>query len=65
LRFRQRVGLRIHLWLCRWCHRYGRQLRFLHSAAQQQDAQDSSLPEQQLRAEARERIKQRLQGTKE
>ena len=37
LSFRQRIGLRIHLFLCKWCNRYGRQLRFLRSAAHQQE----------------------------
>ena len=34
LPFLQRVGLRIHLLLCKWCRRYGEQIRFLREAAQ-------------------------------
>src|ERR1043166_10246552 len=29
----QRIGLRIHLVLCQWCRRYGKQIRFLRHAA--------------------------------
>src|SRR5688572_15889793 len=29
----KRVGLRLHLLLCKWCRRYGHQLRFLRQAA--------------------------------
>ena len=60
LSFRQRIGLRIHLFLCKWCNRYGRQLRFLRSAAHQQEQHNVCMPTQALRPEARERIKQRL-----
>lgn len=53
----QRVGLRIHLLLCRWCRRYGRQLGFLRNAVRVQD-ENSHLPENAtLSSDARERMK--------
>lgn len=55
----QRIGLRIHLAMCRWCSRYGKQLKFLRTAAQRCD-QDQD-PKQAMPTEARERIKRRLQ----
>ena len=60
LSLRQRIGLRIHLWLCRWCNRYGKQIRFLRSAAQHQDEHEQCLPTQSLSSEVRERMKQQL-----
>jgi|SRR6266568_7976877 len=64
LTFRQRVGLRLHLVLCKWCRRYGKQIRFLRSAARQHEEHEDCLPNQSLRPEARERIKQRLEAGK-
>ena len=62
LTFFERLGLRLHLLLCKWCRRYGKQLKFLRSAAHQcEDHQ----PGQKLSPEARERIKQRLHSEKE
>jgi predicted anti-sigma-YlaC factor YlaD len=56
----QRIGLRIHLILCQWCRRYGKQIGFLRSAAHRHEEHEQSLPPQSLRPEARERIKRRL-----
>ena len=65
LSFRQRLGLRIHLVLCKWCRRYGKQIAFVsHSAHSYPDEMAASAP-QQLSAEARERIRQKLRGHKE
>lgn len=53
----QRVGLRIHLLLCRWCRRYGRQLDFLRKVVRAQN-ENSRLPENAtLSSDARERMK--------
>ena len=60
LRLRQRMGLRIHLLLCKWCRRYGKQIDFLRSAAHQHDKHEHSLPAQKLRPAVVEQIKQRL-----
>lgn len=58
----ERIGLRAHLFLCKWCRRYGEQLNFLRSAAHQ--CEDHNTPEAPatLSPEARERIKQRLKS---
>lgn len=56
----QRIGLRIHLFLCQWCRRYGKQIEFLHSAARQHDDNNACLPELHLGSAARDRIKKRL-----
>lgn len=61
----QKVGLRVHLCICKWCRRYGRQVHFLRDAAQAHpDKLVDPLP-QKLPEAARERIKQRLQAEKE
>jgi hypothetical protein len=62
LPLRQRFGLRVHLLLCKWCRRYGKQITFLRKAAQQHSDEMSNPDPQKLSDEARERIKQRLQG---
>jgi hypothetical protein len=61
----QRLGLRIHLFLCKWCRRYGAQLRFLRKAAREHRVERAEPVDQSLSASARERIKQRLRAEKE
>src|SRR5271167_2120744 len=60
LSLRQRLGLRIHLLLCKWCRRYGRQITFLRNVAQENPDKMAESVVQNLSAEARERIKKRL-----
>lgn len=54
----ERLGLRLHLVLCVWCLRYGQQLKFLRTAAQ--NCEHDHEPKQTLPVEARMRIKQAL-----
>ena len=62
LPFAEQLGLRLHLFLCKWCRRYGQQLKFLRSAAHECEAhQDPELPAK-LSPEARQRIKEKLRG---
>lgn len=56
----QRIGLRIHLVMCRWCSRYAKQIKFLRTVAQRCDHDHD--PNQTMPSEARERIKRRLQA---
>jgi hypothetical protein len=58
----QRIGLRIHLALCVWCLRYGKQIKFLRTAAQHYEYDQE--PKQALPVEARERIKRTLEAGK-
>jgi len=56
----KRFGLRLHLLMCRWCRRYGEQIRFLrHAAHKHTDKQTEAMP-QTLSPEARERLKRAL-----
>src|SRR5277367_3064034 len=61
----ERFGLRCHLVLCKWCCRYGRQVKFLRSVAREHAQVDQPLPQLVLSCEARERIKRILQLEKE
>jgi hypothetical protein len=56
----QRLGLRIHLLVCKWCRRYGAQVRFLHEAAHKHPEEVLEPASQKLPDAARERIRQRL-----
>jgi hypothetical protein len=58
----QRFGLSLHLLVCKWCRRYGKQIRFLREAAQEHPENLADAVPQTLSAEARERIKQRLKS---
>ena len=58
----QRIGLQLHLMLCKWCRRYGKQIRFLRQAAHQHSDDLEEPTDQRLPDAARERIKQRLRA---
>lgn len=60
----RRLGLLLHLALCKWCRRYGRQIRFLHSAARDHRERLTDAGAQNLSPAARARIKERLQKEK-
>jgi hypothetical protein len=58
-----RFGLRLHLFICAWCRRFGEQVRFLHSTTHQcpENEQVNALPG--LTAQGRDRIKRAMQAT--
>ena len=60
----QRWGLRLHLLLCKWCRRYGRQISFLRQAAHEHPDELTEASGKPLTAESRERIKRRLRAGK-
>src|SRR6266851_6203607 len=62
LRLRQRFGLRVHLLLCKWCRRYGKQIAFLRNASHEHPDEMAEPVPQKLSDQARERIKQRLRA---
>lgn len=65
LQILQRIGLRIHLLLCKWCRRYGRQIRFLRDAAHEHPDELLEPSRQKLSDATRERMKQRLRAEEE
>jgi len=60
LPFRQRLGVRLHLWMCSLCARFRRQLLFLHEAARYLGRNAAASASGRLPQEARARIKQAL-----
>src|SRR5262249_4596810 len=58
----KRIGLWLHLAICKWCRRYGRHIRFLRSAAQESAEPAHLCGPQSLSPEARQRIKDRLRA---
>jgi len=62
LTFFESLGLRLHLALCKWCRRYGEQIKFLRQAALQSEQDQQQTSNLRLAPEARERIKQKLQS---
>jgi hypothetical protein len=50
----------MHLLICKWCRRYGKQIRFLHDAAREHPDHLADPVRQNLSQSARDRIKQRL-----
>jgi hypothetical protein len=60
----KRLSLWLHLLICKWCRRYGKQIKFLRDAAQGHLEQFTEAEPQELSPEARERIKRRLQDQK-
>ena len=65
LTLRQRAGLRIHLMLCKWCSRYGKQIAFVHNAAHSNPEEVTAAVPQQLSEAARERIKKKIRASME
>jgi hypothetical protein len=57
---RQRIGLWIHLRLCKWCRRYGRQIAFLRKACQKCDDHAQEAPTAALSTQAREKLKRAI-----
>jgi len=62
LTFRQQVGLRLHLVLCKWCRRYGKQITFVRNAANAHPEEMATAVPERLSEAARERIRQKLRS---
>jgi hypothetical protein len=58
----ERFGLRLHLVLCKWCRRYGKQIRLLREAAHEHPEELTEAAPQNLSPAARERINQSLRN---
>jgi hypothetical protein len=56
----KRLGVWLHLLICKWCRRYGKQIRFLRVAAHEHHEELAEAAPQKLSREALERIKRRL-----
>ena len=59
-----RIGWWLHLLMCKWCKRYGQQIRFLRAAAHEHGDEFTSAAPQKLSEAARERLKRKLSSEK-
>lgn len=65
LTLRDRINLKLHIWICAWCQWYLEHLNIIRDTARAKGAASpdlSSTSTQALSSEARERIKQKLAG---
>jgi hypothetical protein len=56
----KRVGLSLHLVLCKWCRRYGKHIHFLRATAHEHQEELADASPHKLPTAARQRMKQRL-----
>jgi hypothetical protein len=65
LSLRERIDLRLHIWICAWCQWYMEQLDTIRETARAKGAQSPDLDSTStpaLSSEARERIRRKLAG---
>ncbi len=65
LTLRERIDLKLHLWICAWCQWYQEHLQIIRDAARAKGAESpdlDSISGPALSSEARERIKRNLTG---
>ena len=65
LTLRERVNLKLHIWICAWCQWYLEQLNLIRDAARGKGAESPDLDSTStsaLSSEARERIRRKLAG---
>ena len=60
----KRMGLWLHLLVCSWCRRYGKQIHLLHEHTRGNEETLIAASPQKLSTEARQRIKLKLQEEK-
>jgi hypothetical protein len=66
LPFGRQIGLHLHLLMCKWCRRYGRQIAFLRLVAHSHPKDTLGAGGPVLSPEAKRKMKDRLkQGDKE
>ena len=65
LSLRDRINVKLHLWICAWCHWYLEHLHLIRDTARAKGADTadvSSVSGASLSPEARERIRRKLSG---
>lgn len=64
LTLRERIDLKLHLWICAWCQWYLEHLQLIRDTARAKGAESPDLESMSpsLSAEARERIRRKLAG---
>jgi hypothetical protein len=65
LTLRQKMGLRLHLMMCKSCCNFTKRLKFFHSSMGSQEQNETlNQCEESLSSAARERIRQKLSNSK-
>lgn len=62
---RERINVKVHLWICAWCQWYMEHLQVIREAARAKGVESTDLDSisgPALSSEARDRIKRRLAG---
>ena len=64
LTLRERIDMKLHIWICAWCQWYLEHLQIIRETARAKGAESSDLESTSasLSAEARERIRRKLAG---
>lgn len=65
LTLRERITLKVHLWICVWCQWYLEQLEVLRNSVREKSAESPEMDfpsASNLSSEARERIMRRISG---
>ncbi len=64
LTLRERIDVKLHLWICAWCQWYLEHLQIIRETARAKGAESSDLESvsPSLSADARERIRRKLAG---
>ena len=64
LSLRERIDLKLHIWICAWCQWYQEHLQIIRETARAKGAESSDLESvsPSLSADARERIRRKLAG---
>ena len=64
LTLRERINLKLHIWICAWCQWYLEHLEIIRETARAKGAESPDLESVRptLSAEARERIRRKLAG---
>lgn len=62
LSWTERLGVRLHLWICEQCRRYQRQVAFFGWLAKKLEADPSPMTQAELSMEARERIQKAVEA---
>jgi len=62
LTIRERIRVRVHLWVCVWCTAYGEQIKFISKAMRhwRDNTEKVPVPEGRLSTAAAERIKRAM-----
>jgi hypothetical protein len=65
LNWHERVGLRLHLWICNNCQRFEKQIRYIQQAVRKGQLEGQLPVEKSLPPESVERIRKALHDRKE